>query len=140
MLDIDKLIMEATKARNEVRKTVLRNLKSNIQAYKTSKNAQEYTDVIEIGIINKMIKSLQESIEIFKSNNREDLALENQAQLDILMEFKPQEASEEDIKKVLEEFGPIDKTKMGAAIKFVKEKLPSADGKKVSDIVKSKIA
>lgn len=139
MLEIDKLIMEATKAKQEVRKTVLRNLKSKIQAYKTSKGAKEYTDAVEISIIKKMNDELLESVGFAKMTKHEDLVQEGLDQLSVLNEFLPAEPTADEIKNVLAEFGQVDKTKMGAAIKFIKSKLPTANGKTVSDIVKEAI-
>ena len=139
---MDKLIMEAMKAHDNVRKEALRAIKAALLLWQTSKeNANKsITEEVEIKVIQKMVKQRQESIEQFTAAGRQDLADAEAAQLNILKEFLPVEATSEDILKCFNDvigqdgFEPIKKN-IGIIIKTIKGSLPSADGKLVAQIV-----
>ena len=140
---MDKLIMEAMKAHDNVRKEALRAIKAALLLWQTSKeNANKpITEEVEIKVIQKMVKQRQESIEQFTAAGRQDLADAEAAQLNILKEFLPVEATSEDILKCFNDvigqdgFEPVKKN-MGIILKTIKGALPNADGKLVSEIVK----
>lgn len=140
---MDKLIMEAMKAYDNVRKEALRAIKAALLLWQTSKeNANKpITEEVEIKVIQKMVKQRQESIEQFKQANRLDLVEAEEAQLKVLKEFLPVEATSEDILKCFNDvigqdgFEPVKKN-MGIIIKTIKSSLPNADGKLISEIVK----
>lgn len=140
---MDKLIMEAMKAHDNVRKEALRAIKAALLLWQTSKeNANKpITEEVEIKVIQKMVKQRQESIEQFKQANRLDLVEAEEAQLKVLKEFLPVEATSEDILKCFNDvigqdgFEPVKKN-MGIIIKTIKGALPNADGKLISEIVK----
>ena len=140
---MDKLIMEAMKAHDNVRKEALRAIKAALLLWQTSKeNANKpITEEVEIKVIQKMVKQRQESIEQFTAAGRQDLADAEVAQLNILKEFLPVEATKEDILKCFNDvigqdgFKPVKKN-MGIIIKTIKGSLPNADSKLISEIVK----
>lgn len=93
---------------------------------------------IVLGIIEKMVKSHKQNIELLeKTDKTEDLAKE-QYELQLLNEFLPQEATQEDIEKYLVETYPdgISQKEMGVVIKNTKEKFNRVDGKMLSECVK----
>jgi uncharacterized protein YqeY len=139
MIDINKLIMDAMKARDKVASETYKLLKAKILEFKTAKNAKEYNDVEEINLINKMISDRKNTAEIYVQNNRQDLADAELAQADILQKLLPELPTETDIMEYLNEYYPngIEKKSMGLVIKEVKEALLGADGKLVSECVKN---
>ena len=139
MIDINKKIMEAMKARDKVASETYKLLKAKILEFKTAKNAREYNDAEEINLINKMIADRNNSADIYKQNNRQDLADAEYAQAKVLQELLPALPTQEDIVNYLNENYPagIEKKMMGVVIKEVKEKLLGADGKTVADCVKN---
>jgi len=139
MIDINNLIMCAMKAHDKVASETYKLLKAKILEFKTAKNAKEYTDAEEINLINKMISDRKNTAEIYNQNNRKDLADAELAQADVLQKLLPKLPTEEDIKEYLNEYYPngIEKKSMGLVIKEVKEALLGADGKLVSECVKS---
>ncbi len=142
MIKIDELIGEARKNKQESRLSVLQAIKAAFLNYKTAKNAKPLDDTAEIQIIKKMVSQREESIMLFRKGGREDLATSEETELDILKEFLPAEVGRDEIMAVLEEWmktNTLEKKTMGLAIKYVKSKLPMADGKLTSDIVKEKI-
>lgn len=139
---IDKLIMEAMKSHENVRKEALRAIKAAFLLWRTQKENvnKPFTDEVEIQIIKKMVKQREDSIEQFKQANRIDLVETEEAQLKVLKEFLPVEATREDILKCFNDvigqdgFEPVKKN-MGIIIKTIKGSLPNADGKLVAEVV-----
>ena len=76
MIDINNLIKESMKSRNNTRLRAYKNLKAEIQAFKTAKNAKPYDESSEISIIKKYCEKLEKSILSFSKANREDLTSE----------------------------------------------------------------
>lgn len=144
MLEIEKMIMGAMKNKEKVRTQVYKNIKAKILEFKTAKNAKPYDDVAEIAILKKMHSELVEDKKIFESNGRTDLAESASAEIEVLESLLPKAASSEEIQTVIDAWisanGQIEKKSMGMVIKEVKSKLPNADGKTVSELVKNMIA
>ena len=152
---IDKLIQEAMKAKNKVELRAYKNLKAEIQAFKTAKNAKPYDKATEIQIISKMCKKLEDDISIFSEAHREDLVSEYRDELEVLRKLLPEPVSDSEIESELMEWGRLNsltqtlrdmlgyeerlmvpKKEMGNAIKYLKSKFPQVDGKRISEIVK----
>ena len=141
MLDINNLIMSAMKARDKVASETYKMLKAEILKFKTEKNAREYNDSEEINLINKMIADRNNSADIYNQNGRKDLADMEYAQAKVLQSLLPVLPTKEDIDMYLNEYYPsgIEKKSMGLVIKEVKNALLGADGKLVSECVKSRL-
>lgn len=147
MIEVDKLIASALKERNEVKIAAYRAIKTAEMNYKTAKNAKPLDDAAEIQIIKKLVSQREESANIYKENNRPELAEREEAEIKYLKELLPPEVSQDDIIAaviawaVAESNGEtIPKARMGEVIKAVKAKFPTADGKLVADCVKEKLA
>lgn len=150
MLNIDNLIKESLKAKKTVDLKVYRNLKADIMAFKTQKNAPEYTEESEIKVIQKYAKRLEDSISEFTKAGRSDLAEEYKEELKVLQELLPKPVTKEEIIECIRllaieknwTFGTeisIPKKEMGTVIRQVKSAFPNADGKLVADIVKDNL-
>lgn len=143
---IDMFIMSAMKAHDTVRTETLRGMKTAFMEWRTSKAnvGKTLDETTEIQILNKMVKQRQESIAEFEKAGRTELAEHEKQQLDIIQEFLPQAATENDILKCFNDvigqdgFEPIKKN-MGIIIKTIKGTLPNADGGLIAQIVKSKL-
>ena len=157
MVNIDKLVQQAMKSRNKTELRAYKNLKAEIQAFKTAKNAKPYDEASEISIIKKYCEKLEKSILSFSEANREDLVAEYTDELVVLKKLLPEPVNESQIRlfigfdleyfskfieEYLDESGKvtrgiqIPKKEMGNAIKHLKSKFPQADGKLISTIVK----
>ena len=143
MLDIDLMIKDALKSGNKAMVNAYRNLKSKILLAKTAKNAKEYNDSVEIGIINKYVKELTDDANLYQEKGRTDLSQAYVDEANILSELLPKAPTHEEVERFVKAFiketydsDGIDKSKMGITIKVVKAKFPSADGKVVSEIVR----
>ena len=143
---IDMFIMSAMKAQDTVRTETRRSMKTSFMEWKTSKAnvGKTLDEAVEIQILNKMVKQRQESIAEFEKAGRTELAEHEKAQLNVIQEFLPLAATEEDILKCFNDvigqdgFEPT-KNNMGIIIKTIKAALPTADGSLVAQIVKSKL-
>ena len=143
---IDMFIMSAMKAHDTVRTETLRSMKTAFMEWRTSKAnvGKTLDEATEIQILNKMVKQRQESIAEFEKAGRTELAEHEKAQLNIIQEFLPQAATEEDIIKAFDEVKAENgyectKQFMGGFIKGIKTKLPTADGSLIAQIVKGKL-
>ena len=155
MIDIDLLIKNSMKSRNKTELRAYKNLKAEIQAFKTAKNAKPYDESAEISIIKKYCEKLEKSILSFSKANRDDLVAEYTDELVVLKKLLPEPVNESEIYFKLsewcrenhftqkfqtaigyEEHLVIPKKEMGNAIKHLKSKFPQADGKLISNIVK----
>lgn len=149
LINIDELIFNATRERRLVDLKVYRSFKTEILNYRTAKNAGEYNESAEISIIKKMIKQRQDAVEQYLNANRLELADEELAEIMVLEKLLPEPVTRQDIINELGKFAnnngyingfnevEIPKKEMGKVIKYLKDKLPMADGKDVSNIVKS---
>jgi uncharacterized protein YqeY len=117
----------------------LRAMKSAILLLKTS--PEGYTDETELKTLQKMVKQRKETADVYKGQNRPDLAEVELAQAALIEGYLPKQMSEDEIRgevaKIISAVGatsPADMGKvMGAATKQLAGK---ADGKVVSNIVK----
>ena len=141
MLDINNLIMSAMKAHNKVASETYKLLKAKILEFKTAKDAKEYNESEEINLIRKMIDDRMNSANIYKDNNRQDLADAELAQADVLQALLPVLPTEDDINEYLNQYYPngVEKKSMGIVIKEVKEALVGVDGKLVAEQVKNRL-
>lgn len=144
--ELNKLIMEAMKAHDNVRTESLRAIKSAFLNWQTSKEnaGKEMTDADELQVLRKMVKQRQESIDMYKTACRNDLAEAEQNQIQVIEEFLPKPATEEDIVRVFLQVKDINgwesiKRNMGLFIKEIKSALPNADGKMVATVVQQQL-
>jgi hypothetical protein len=148
---IDADIVTAMKAKEEHRLTTLRMVKSALKNKAIDKRA-ELTEAEESQILTTLIKQRRESVESFTKGNRPELAEKERLEITMIEGYLPQEAGEEEIRAVVlaaiahlaeagTKPGPKD---MGAAMKIVQQRILAnglrADGKKVSEMVKTELA
>lgn len=84
----------AMKAREMGTVSVLRSLQAAIKQIEIDKQV-ELDDSGVLDVLQKQIKQRQESLKIYTENDRADLADKEQAELDVLMTFMPEQLSEE---------------------------------------------
>ncbi len=132
------MILQAMKDKQPVRVKTYRAIKSEIQAFKTAKNAKPYDEIAEITLLKKMRDQRVDSAIEYQSAGREDLSNIETEESIILDELIPVEPTTKDIEDWLENnnYHTISRKEMGAVIKEIKSKFPSANGKIVAEIVK----
>ncbi len=137
-------IKDAMKSQDKEKLSVLRMLKGAIQLEEISKK-HELDDNDCIAVIAKQIKTRRESIVEFEKGNRNDLVEKTQAEIDILQTYMPEQLSEEEIEKIIDEaietVNPQAPSDMGKVMGIVTPKFKGrADMSFVSKLVKEKIA
>jgi uncharacterized protein YqeY len=142
---INEQIKAAMLAKDEARLRGVRAIKAGILLAKTSGGSGELTQDDEIKLLQKLVKSRKDSLEIFEQQNRQDLAKKEKEEIAVIEEFLPKQMSAEELKEELKKIvaetgasGPADMGKvMGAATKQLAGK---ADGKAISAVVKELLA
>ena len=143
---VDKLnkdMIDAMKAKDKDKLTVIRMVKAAIKQEVIDRKKEENDDLL-IDVVNKQIKMRRDSIAEFEKGNREDLIEKTQSEIDILMNYLPEQLSdtevEEIINSVFDEVKPESMKDMGKVMGIVTPKVKGKyDMKKVSEIIRSKL-
>lgn len=134
----------AMKAQDKEKLSVVRMVKGAIQMEELNKK-HELNDDEVITIISKQIKSRKEAIVEFEKANRNDLVEQNEKEIEILNTYMPEQLSEEEINKVIDEafakINPTSERDMGKIIGSISPMLKGkSDMGNVSKIVKEKLS
>jgi len=136
-------IRTAMLSKNANRLRALRGIKSGLDLLNTS--GKEVSEDMQLQSLQKMVKTRRESAEIYKSNNRLDLYETEATEIEVIEEFLPKQLSAEEItsvvKATINELGATSMRDMGKVMGAVNKQLAGkADGKLISEIVKSSLA
>lgn len=144
---IQKDIVEAMKAKEELRLSVLRGIKAAIKLREVESDKNHVVDDQEtIQIIQKLVKQRKESIDQFTKGNRPELAQKETQELAVLESYLPAGASDTDmdsaIDKAISETSANSIKQMGAVVKAAKVHLEgkTVDGKALSDRVRDRLS
>ena len=140
--ELNSLIAEAMKNKENDRVNVLRLIKAEL--VKKEKEGKELTEAIEGAVLMKMVSQREDSISQFKQANRLDLVENEQKELNIIKEYAPKQVSDEDIitetEKVIANMGgAVTMKDMKNILAEVQKVYPTANGKIISQVVKSHI-
>lgn len=142
---IRKELMEAMRAKDAVRLSVLRGLIAaftNELVAKGKKPQDIITDDEILAVIKRAVKQRKDSIEQFNKGGRPELAEKEAVEMKMLETYLPAQMSREEIeskaKALKEKMGVTDKSKMGPFMGVLMKELGgSADGKVVKEVVDS---
>jgi uncharacterized protein YqeY len=131
---------DAMKAKDEVALRGLRAIKAALLLLKTS-GTENITEEDEMKMLQKLVKQRQDSLDIFKQQNRADLAQKEEEEIRIIEQFLPKQLNEDEIKVVLKEIitelGAKDIKDLGKVMGAATKKLAGqADGKVISALAK----
>jgi uncharacterized protein YqeY len=142
---IQKDIVTAMRAKEELRLSVLRMVKAAVQLKEVEKmRPLDATESIQL--LQTMVKQRKESIDQFSKGNRQDLADKEIKELAILESYLPAGASDADmdaaIAKAIADTAATSIKQMGAVVKAAKETLTgkTVDGKVLSDRVRERLS
>ena len=143
---IQKDITDAMRARDELRLSTLRMVKSALKNREIEKMAP-LDEKESQQILSTLIKQRKESVEQFTKGGRQELADKETAEIAIIEAYMPKAAGEEQIvagvKAVIAEMGSPTIKEMGAVMKNVMARFSGAgirvDGKQVSEAVKKEL-
>ena len=140
-------IKTAMKAKDKIRLQTVRGIKKAILEKEVElrpKGQDSLTPEQEIELLSQQAKQRRDSIEQFRNAGRDDLADQESQELAIIETYLPEQVSDEEVETIidqiiadsgassLKDLGKV----MGPAMKQLKGK---ADGKKIQQLVKSKL-
>jgi len=142
--DLSTALKEAMKAKDKPKLDAIRQVQTEI-AKKKSEKGEEATDELVLGVISSYVKKMAKAVDEYNSLGERgaEMAEKIQFEIDFLSQWLPEQLSEEDVEKlvdeVLAELGEVDMSQMGRIIGAVMAKGDGIDGSIVSRIVKDKL-
>lgn len=142
--ELTDAMKQAMKAKDSERLSAIRLILSAIKNREIEARA-ELDDQGVIAILGTLVKQRKESAQVYRDNQRLDLAEKEEAELAVLQEFLPEPLSEEElvalIDGIIDEVGASSMRDMGPVMKLVGERAQGrADGKRASELVKARLA
>jgi len=135
-------LKEAMKAKDDAALRGLRAIKAEIIKAKTEPGAGgEISEEGELKLLQKIVKQRKDSLEIFRQQNREDLATKEAEEIAIIEKFLPKQLSESELKEVIipiiAQVGATSIADLGKVMGIASKQLAGkADGKAISAMVK----
>lgn len=138
-------IKVAMKNKEADRLSAVRFLQSAVKNKEIELRPVAITDQDILGVIKKLAKQRKDSIAEFEKASRQDLVDKEKFELTVLEGYLPKQMSSDEVAKVvadvIQALGAKDIKQMGAVIKEVQSRTAgAADGKTISDLVKSKLS
>ncbi len=139
-------LTEATKAREKMRQRTLRSVIAAVQEASVSgTEAKELDDDAVLAVIKAQVKRRVDAAEAFEAGGRADRAEEERAEMKVLEDYLPAAMSDEELESivagVMEANGFETRADMGNAMKAVNAEVAGrADGRRIADLVKSKLS
>jgi len=141
---VEKDLVTAMKAREELRLSVLRMMKTALKN-KQIELSKPLEDNEAVAVLRTLLKQRRDSAEQFRKGGREDLAGKEEAESEIVQEYLPAAASSEEIEAAvgaaIAETGAQGAKDLGKVMKAAMAKLAgkNAEGKRVSEIARAKL-
>ena len=131
---------EAMKNKDKNKLLALRNMISTIKA-KQIDSGKTLTNDESIKIVQGIAKKLKDSITQYKNGNREDLAETEQIELNFVKSYLPEQLTENDLRKIVQEVitesGATSMTDMKNVMTLLMPKIAGkGDGKLASNLVR----
>jgi uncharacterized protein len=144
---LDKIVSDLTDAmrsKEADRLSTLRMVKANLMNRKIEKGGELNDDEV-VKALQSLVKQRRDSVDQYQKAGREDLAKKEQTEIAVIEDYLPQAASREEIEAAvaaaIAETGAVTIKDMGSVMKAAATALTgrSADGKTLSEIVRSKL-
>jgi len=138
-------IKNAMRAKDSMKLEALRAIKSAVLLAQTAGgNSGELSDDEAIKLLQRLVKQRRDSAAIFNEQKRPDLAETEESQAEIIMAYLPEQLSEEDVAKIIDEIiaktGAASMKDMGKIMGMASGQLAGkADGKLIATLVKEKL-
>lgn len=134
---------DAMRAKESVRLGTIRMILSAVKNKEIEKR-EELADSAVIEVLSTFVKQRREAAEVYRKNDRVDMAESEERELLIVQEFLPAQLSEDELRSlvdaVLTELAADSMKDMGRVMQVLTEKTKGqADGRLVSELVKSKL-
>jgi uncharacterized protein len=141
---VEKDLVAAMKAREELRLSVLRMMKSALKL-KQTESGQPLADAEALAVLRTLVKQRHESADQFRKGGREDRAEKEEAEIKIVEGYLPAAATEQEVEAAVAaaivETDAATPKDLGKVMKAAMAKLAgkSVDGKRVNEAVRAKL-
>jgi len=141
---IMKDLKEAMKAKDQASMRAIRAIKSAILLKQTDGSGTEITADDEIKLLQKLVKSRKESLDIYQKQNRQDLAQVEQEEISVIEQYLPTAMSKEEaetlVSEIISETGASSMKDMGTVMSIASTRASGRiDGKFLAQLVRSKL-
>ncbi|SDO01202.1 hypothetical protein SAMN04488516_11622 [Desulfonauticus submarinus] len=141
---LEKDFLFAFKAKDKVKTAVLRMVKTAVKN-KQVELGRPLNDNEVLAVLIKEAKQREDSISQFRKGGREDLALKEEQELEVLQRYLPKQLSLEEVEKevdvAIEKLGVSSLKEMGKVMSYLMQKYTGQiDGKKLNQIVRQKLS
>jgi len=142
---INEDLKAAMRAKDEIGLRGIRAIKSAILLAKTDGSHQVIDEAREVQMLQQLVKTRQESLDIFVKNGREELAQIEREEIEVIKRYLPAMIEgpelEAILKQIVAETGANSAKDMGKVMGAANKQLAGkADGRAISEIVKSLLA
>jgi uncharacterized protein YqeY len=141
---LDTAMKDAMRAKDSLTLNAIRMVKTAVKN-KEIELMTQLDDQGVIGVMSTLAKQRKESAVAFREGNRLELAEKEEKELQVILDFLPQQLDEAEIKAIIEEVvdevGATTAKDMGKVMKVLTPKMTGrADGRLVSELVKARLA
>ncbi|HPQ20873.1 MAG TPA: GatB/YqeY domain-containing protein [Saprospiraceae bacterium] len=141
---INSDLKDAMKAKDQAALRTIRSVKSAILLFKTDGTGAELDDEAAIKMVQKLVKQRQDSLDIYEKQGREDLAVTEREEIEVLKRYLPKQLSEDEltseITSIIKDMGASGMKDMGKVMAEANQRLAGkADGKTIASIVKNQL-
>jgi uncharacterized protein len=142
---LQKDLVAAMKAKDEMRLSTVRMIKSALQKANSADLSKPLDDAAEQQLLKSLVKQRTDAADMFRKGGREELAVKEEAERTIIESYLPAAASEEDVQAAVDaamaETGATSAKQMGLVMKAAQARLAgrTVDGKSLSEKVKSRL-
>ncbi len=144
-IKITEDLKTAMKDKDQVALRGIRAIKSAIMLFNTSGSSEKLNEESEIKLLQKLVKQRKDSLEIYRQQNRPELASVEEEEIVIIEKYLPKQMSAEElsavIKKIIDDNGVTEIKEMGKIIGLASKALAGqAEGKAISEEVKKQLS
>lgn len=138
---INKDLVTAMKAKDDVSLRSIRAIKSAIQIARTDGSGIAIDAAREVAMVQKLVKTRQESFDIYSKNNRPELAEKEREEIEIIKRYLPEMMEgidlENALRAIIAEVGATSPKDIGKVMGAASKKLAGkADGRTISETLK----
>ena len=138
-------LKDAMKAKDQASIRSIRAIKAAILLAKTDGSGKVLDEAAEIKLVQKLVKQRQDSLEIYEKQGREDLAVTEREEIEVLKNYLPKQMSSEDLERFITdlilEVGASSMKDMGKVMGIANQRLAGkADGKTIATLVRQSLA
>jgi uncharacterized protein YqeY len=135
----------AMRAKDQASLRGIRAIKNAILLQETDGSGTQLDEAGEIALLQKLVKSRQESLDIYEKQGREDLAQPEREEIEVISRYLPEPMSDEEVeqlvREVIEQTGATSMRDMGKVMGQANGKAAGrADGKQIAATVKRLLA